>query len=961
MAHFQDAFWSTDYAGGLGVLFAKLQQGVKENEQVLTVARMRADAEELYGQHMGDIAPATDRITDGFSRDDGASVRKAYDGIRTEMEESALKHRKIASNIRELVVYPFGRWCDQHAARVQNSQDDLQARIKSHDKQADQVRRLRSLYYNKCRLVEDLEEEDKLAFKEPAADTTSTTSSPKQQTPTVKIQEPDPIDDPEPVEIGDVVYAPDQLKKILSHMLESIPLGEHKVPILGLYQNVSTGAEIVEYIQKYMNGANMAYAEKVGQDLIANGFLRLIGNVGTTFANSTRMKYQWRPKAFQITGLPENRKGGLQRSGTILSMDGIDSPLYDSAREYLTAWNPLNNPHPNETPGQKLRREAYESDERYKIAVKKLDTIRCALEEAMMEHLKFMERCELDRLRAIKSVVLDFSGAISNVIPSLQSTIDKMMLFQETVQPLSDLRYMLENYRTGPFAPKVPIYENYYNSVDDQTFGVELEARARADKKRVPLIITSILTYLDSQYPLLDNDEARRLIWIHDVPLAATHRLRSEINDGKPISNEVFERHEVPVVAAALKLYLLELPDPLVSSTLYEVIKTIYSSTSTSTADSDSIGIDAASTRVSVLQGTLSQLRLSNIASLDGITTHFARLIELTSADEEYVAKLAQTFAPCVLRPRNESALSFEEKYNQRFFRDLLEFKDPIFKELKRNAAQNAQNSGLNHSASVARAMTTIGPRPRATSSDESNRRANMEERNRAIAKASSRASSPHRDGHQRDSGEKQSSSPLVSDGRRRRDSSRGPPEVTRFPVATPRGHRHASTNSASLGVPISAESSPVAARDRASTLGKQSETVNGDSSTSANTAPARESTKSPPVSNGMSATYMPTRPDSAAAHRAAIEQAQRAAQSAEDSASELIQETERMEKRASMRRSLSRPISGHSVDRKKDALHGRMSSLRNFEDGTVKSTPAVAGEGERPKGVELVDRPMDD
>lgn len=76
MAHFHDAFWSADYAGGLGVLFGKLQQGVKENEQVLTVARMRADAEELYAQHMGDIAPATDRITDGFSRDDGASVRK---------------------------------------------------------------------------------------------------------------------------------------------------------------------------------------------------------------------------------------------------------------------------------------------------------------------------------------------------------------------------------------------------------------------------------------------------------------------------------------------------------------------------------------------------------------------------------------------------------------------------------------------------------------------------------------------------------------------------------------------------------------------------------------------------------------------------------------------------------------------------------------------------------------------
>jgi hypothetical protein len=35
--------------------------------------------------------------------------------------------------------------------------------------------------------------------------------------------------------------------------------------------------------------------------------------------------------------------------------------------------------------------------------------------------------------------------------------------------------------------------------VAGQTFGVDLEARARADRKRVPLVITTILTYLDNR------------------------------------------------------------------------------------------------------------------------------------------------------------------------------------------------------------------------------------------------------------------------------------------------------------------------------------------------------------------------------------------------------------------------------------------------------------------------------
>jgi Fes/CIP4, and EFC/F-BAR homology domain len=76
MPGFTDSFWSSDYAGGLGVLFEKLQQGVTENQQVLTIASMRADAEDMYSQSLGGIAPTVDRMTNGFARDDGASVRK---------------------------------------------------------------------------------------------------------------------------------------------------------------------------------------------------------------------------------------------------------------------------------------------------------------------------------------------------------------------------------------------------------------------------------------------------------------------------------------------------------------------------------------------------------------------------------------------------------------------------------------------------------------------------------------------------------------------------------------------------------------------------------------------------------------------------------------------------------------------------------------------------------------------
>ena len=131
---------------------------------------------------------------------------------------------------------------------------------------------------------------------------------------------------------------------------------------------------------------------------------------------------------------------------------------------------------------------------------------------------------------------------------------------------------------------------------------------------------------------------------------------------------------------------------------------------------------------------------------------HFTRLIELTSADEEFISAFATIIAPCVLRPRQETSLTMEEKHAYKLVRDLLANKEPIFSELKRQ-------SSLSHSSSVGKAPApgALPNRPRAISTDESNRKALMEERNKALLeKASARSGravspGPSPRGHRRD------------------------------------------------------------------------------------------------------------------------------------------------------------------------------------------------------------------
>lgn len=209
-------------------------------------------------------------------------------------------------------------------------------------------------------------------------------------------------------------------------------------------------------------------------------------------------------------------------------------------------------------------------------------------------------------------------------------------------------------------------------------------------------------------------------------------------------------------------------PDSLVSSQVYEIVKTIYSTTAHETTEEG---------RIKVLQSTLGQLRLVNIATLDAIMTHFTRLIDLTSADDQYVTSLAQALSNCVLRPRTESSLTMDERHSYRLIRDLFAHKDAIFGELKR------QSSAMGISTSS---------RPRAISTDESNRRAAMEARQRAIVNRS-RAASP------------------ATRQRHRRDRSSGASETGRFPInVTSPAERRATGRGASLDVPTNESPSSV-------------------------------------------------------------------------------------------------------------------------------------------------------
>lgn len=151
------------------------------------------------------------------------------------------------------------------------------------------------------------------------------------------------------------------------------------------------------------------------------------------------------------------------------------------------------------------------------------------------------------------------------------------------------------------------------------------------------------------------------------------------------------------------------------SYTVYDIVKSIYSSSN---------NLEDLRSRVSAIQNTLSKLRVTNIATLDSLTQHFGRLIDITKADDEWLSELSQSLSYCtshseqysdkgISRPRLESSVTQHDRHVNRLIIDLISHRGKIFQDLKRQS---------------------IRSKARPESLDESHRRERYEAKMRAVS-----------------------------------------------------------------------------------------------------------------------------------------------------------------------------------------------------------------------------------
>lgn len=687
---FAENFWSQDYHQGFEKLFVQLHQGILENDDFIKLFEKRMELEMIYGNSLTSIISESKPTSSRYLNDDYAStIKNAYTKINETFYKQGQYHLNIAENIETGVLQPFEKWCNEHEQRVNFSEYTLKDKykvLKQHQLAVDKVQKR---YFNKCRMLEDFKShftEEEL--QEELNDLSLQKSTGKQNTtggdsnPQTEEGNQENTQDVEIFEFTHAKYDKKQMKSLLRDMLTKIPMSSYKVPIFGTYQNVSTGSNITQWLLENMPefNKNLEKAEIFGQDLIRNEFIRVVGTISKSFINSSQLNYQWKDSAFLFAGVENEHV--------------VDTPLakslyfkFEDVKEAMGV-NTVDFKDKSQLP--KLINDVKNIDSQYLNAVIELDKLRCEFEEVAMDHLTFMQKCELDRLRALKKVTFDFLSTFANRITNLKTVSDELVLLEETINPINDLKFLIENYGTGRFKPNVTLYDNYYDSNINQTFGVDLNVKARLDKKVFPYIIQCILRQLDHVYPDLKDDEERVNLWIQPIHLSNVHKLRSQLNvlqDPNKIMGVLKETHPL-LITNVLKLYFMELPDSIIPHNHYDVIKLLY------TNYHDESQTDS---RINGLQNVLLELPKCNQATLDAVLTHLTRLVSVVgSANEEFALelqhKLAKEFGSLVLRPKIDSLNALESNYLHDKFQvilmnDLFDHKDKIFNELKRRSS----------------------------------------------------------------------------------------------------------------------------------------------------------------------------------------------------------------------------------------------------------------------------------
>ncbi|KAI9494300.1 hypothetical protein BDB00DRAFT_928401 [Zychaea mexicana] len=713
--HFENAFWSQkatggplpDFQTGLQVLHNKLNQSKVENDEIIQFFKERIAIEDNYANRLGDQAKGSLKSS-GFGRDDGAVLKGCFENMRAASGQFSMQHKQTVSALTDTVLKPLNKFQDEYKRSITTSKQSVDAAMKQFDGLVKEMDRAKTTYQKRWKEAvvageqweqqqqqkKDEEEKKKEleAENSPSPNVqpgekeeadqivkdhhTGDGQSPKEQQQSEEQDDNNDEDDDdddrisvEMILIGNQRMSRTELNALVERMRSEIRVGDYRVPILGKYQNTSTGEDISVWLQHTMPQCkdSPAMADVVAQQLIHPlGVLRLVGQRGNKFAPSPQSYYQWQQ-------LPQQQQHHHHQQQQQQQNNNDEGSASTSNYGFGFFERIGGQPVPGEEVYKRAQREATLADETYRAAVKRIDQMRMVVEQALFAHFAEMEQVELKRLAVLKQAIASFSLCLSEMLPGDKAIVEEMLVYQESLKPEQDIQYIVQQYCVSGFSPKPILYDNQNHGVaHDQIFGVSLDDLGKMTDDKVPKFARCLLEAIELKASETLDEKEKHQLWSTRLPLDRIHAICADLNiPSSQITTELLQQYEPMTLVAILRLYLLELPECLMTFEFYDAVQALYATTSDVEQEDEDT--------------TLRLPSLSNlIATLPG--THFATLRLLSShihkaVQQDDIQLVSRSLGPVILRPRIESLLTMTSPMPTQFARDLLRHHDVVFSE----------------------------------------------------------------------------------------------------------------------------------------------------------------------------------------------------------------------------------------------------------------------------------------
>ncbi|KAF9966798.1 hypothetical protein BGZ70_001212 [Mortierella alpina] len=290
----------------------------------------------------------------------------------------------------------------------------------------------------------------------------------------------------------------------------------------------------------------------------------------------------------------------------------------------------------------KSKRDMEDADSEYKTAVQSLETFRIQRERCFDVSFQTMQGMIKERGTTCRQCLEAFVVGERDLLARTKEDMDRFSVVVDCIKPSGDMDQLSLMFTKDIHShPKPVLYENYYQKVIPETiFGTSLPDYVRKYKHPIPLVIVKCSEAIDRAG--LRREGIYRVSGRHAQIMNLKRQFEAN-EEAVDLTDPSFSE-DCASIAAVLKIYLRELPEPLFPFSLNERIA--YSSNPDTGA------------RLGELKGRLKRLADCNIDTLQFLIQHLRRIYDHVEYNKMTLENLSMIFTPAIFHDFNSALAS---------------------------------------------------------------------------------------------------------------------------------------------------------------------------------------------------------------------------------------------------------------------------------------------------------------